>query len=112
TFIGESINGNIRESEAPLALRLGQIRRRTPKQVTCYLLPGTCTSHRPGARPPARGTGGGGFCFRVEQSAQWEAASRMSACGARGGARDRSDVGEHAAGVPCSEGSYQRWAAA
>ena len=32
----------------------------------------------------------------------------MSACGARGVAGDRSDVGEHAAGVPRWEGSYQR----
>ena len=32
----------------------------------------------------------------------------MSACGARGGAEDRPDVGEHAAGVPGWEGSYQR----
>ena len=32
----------------------------------------------------------------------------MSACGARGGAGDRPDVGEHAAGVPGWEGSYQR----
>src|SRR4030066_303146 len=39
---------------------------------------------------------------------QWEAASRMSACGTRGGAGDRPDVGEHAAGVPGWEGSYQR----
>src|SRR4030095_8192772 len=41
----------------------------------------------------------------VPQSA---AASRMSACGARGRAGDRRDVGEHAAGVPGGEGSYQR----
>jgi hypothetical protein len=39
---------------------------------------------------------------------QWEAASRMSACGARGGSGDRPDVREHAAGVPGWEGSYQR----
>ena len=39
---------------------------------------------------------------------QWEAASRMSACGARGGAGDRPDVGEHAAGVPGWEGSYEQ----
>ena len=32
----------------------------------------------------------------------------MSACGARGGAGDRPDVGEHAAGVPGWEGSYER----
>src|SRR5262245_15094802 len=32
----------------------------------------------------------------------------MSACQARGGAGDRSDVGEHATGVPGWEGSYQR----
>ena len=32
----------------------------------------------------------------------------MSACGVRGGAGDRPDVGEHAAGVPGWEGSYQR----
>src|SRR5688572_30756906 len=32
----------------------------------------------------------------------------MSAWGARGGARDRPDVGEHAAGVPGWESSYQR----
>ena len=32
----------------------------------------------------------------------------MSACGARGGAEDRPDVGEHAAGVPGWEGPYQR----
>src|SRR5688572_29956918 len=38
---------------------------------------------------------------------QWEAASR-SACGARGGAGGRPDAGEHAAGVPGREGSYQR----
>src|SRR6266545_5263849 len=37
-----------------------------------------------------------------------EAASRMSACGARGGAGDRADVGEHAAGVPGWECSYER----
>src|SRR5687767_11681852 len=37
-----------------------------------------------------------------------EAASRMSACGARGGARGRPDVGEHTAGVPRREGSYER----
>ena len=37
-----------------------------------------------------------------------EAASRMSACGARGGAGDWPDVGEHAAGVPGWEGSYER----
>src|SRR5262245_54232025 len=42
---------------------------------------------------------------------QWEAALRMSACGARGGAGDRPDVREHAAGVPGWEGSYQRWGA-
>src|SRR5262245_53221365 len=35
----------------------------------------------------------------------------MSARGARGGARDWPDVGEHAAGVPSWEGSYQRWVA-
>ena len=35
-------------------------------------------------------------------------APRMSACGARGGARDWPDVGEHAAGVPGWESSYQR----
>src|SRR5574341_1052156 len=39
---------------------------------------------------------------------QWEAASGMSACGARGGAGDRPDVGEHAAGVPGWKGSYER----
>src|SRR4029453_5484566 len=39
---------------------------------------------------------------------QSAAASRMSACGARGRAGDRPDVGEHAAGVPGWEGSYQR----
>src|SRR5262245_10983895 len=39
---------------------------------------------------------------------QWEAASRLSACGARRGTGDRPDVGEHAAGVPGWEGSYQR----
>src|SRR5262245_57517577 len=38
-----------------------------------------------------------------------EAASRMSASGAHGGAGNRPDVGEHAAGVPGWEGSYQRW---
>src|SRR4029450_5692074 len=32
----------------------------------------------------------------------------MSACGARGGTGDRPDVGEHAAGVPGWEGSYER----
>ena len=32
----------------------------------------------------------------------------MSVCGARGGAGDRPDVGEHAAGVPGWEGSDQR----
>src|SRR5688572_13157221 len=32
----------------------------------------------------------------------------MSACGARGGVRYRPDVGEHAAGVPGWEGSYER----
>ena len=32
----------------------------------------------------------------------------MSACGARGGAGDRPDVGEHAAGIPGWEGSYER----
>ena len=32
----------------------------------------------------------------------------MSACGAGGGAGDRPDVGEHAAGVPGWEGSYER----
>src|SRR3546814_14904102 len=42
---------------------------------------------------------------------QWESASRMSACGGRGGAGDRPDVREHAAGVPGWEGSYQRWRA-
>src|SRR3546814_4831408 len=35
---------------------------------------------------------------------QWESASRMSACGGRGGAGDRPDVREHAAGVPGWEG--------
>jgi hypothetical protein len=39
---------------------------------------------------------------------QWEAASKLSACGALGGAGDRPDVGEHAAGVPGWEGSYGR----
>src|SRR3546814_13461868 len=38
---------------------------------------------------------------------QWEAASRMSACGGRGGAGDRPDVREHAAGVPGWEGSHE-----
>src|SRR5688572_21949717 len=42
------------------------------------------------------------------QRLQSEAASRISACGARGGAGDRSDMGEHAAGVPGWEGSYER----
>jgi hypothetical protein len=37
-----------------------------------------------------------------------EAASKMSACGTRGGSGDRPDVGKHAAGVPGWEGSYQR----
>src|SRR3970040_2207981 len=37
-----------------------------------------------------------------------EPASRMSACGTRGDAGDRPDVGEHAAGVPGWEGSYER----
>src|SRR5512134_3672620 len=32
----------------------------------------------------------------------------MSACEARGGAGDRPDVGEHAAGVPGWESSYER----
>src|SRR5262245_55403551 len=32
----------------------------------------------------------------------------MRICGARGGAGDRPDVGEHAAGVPGREGSYER----
>src|SRR5262245_42470782 len=32
----------------------------------------------------------------------------MSGCGARGGVGNRLDVGEHAAGVPGWEGSYQR----
>ena len=35
----------------------------------------------------------------------------MSVCGARSGAGDRADVGEHAARVPGWEGSYQRWEA-
>src|SRR5678816_740713 len=39
---------------------------------------------------------------------RWESASRKSASGARGAAGDRPDVGEHAAGVPGWEGSYQR----
>src|SRR5262245_51573553 len=46
--------------------------------------------------------------FLTRTLRQWEAASRMSACGARGGAGDRPDVGEHAAGVPGWEGSYER----
>src|SRR5262245_50755121 len=37
-----------------------------------------------------------------------QSASRLSACWARGGAGDWPDVGEHAAGVPGWEGSYQR----
>src|SRR5262249_49152543 len=41
-------------------------------------------------------------------SQQWEAASRMPACGARGGVGDWPDVREHAASVPGWEGSYQR----
>jgi hypothetical protein len=36
-----------------------------------------------------------------------EAASRMSACGAHGGAGNRPDMREHAATVPGWEGSYQ-----
>src|SRR5574341_301351 len=51
---------------------------------------GLLTSHSGGGAVPER-----------------EAASRMSACGARGGAGDRPDVGEHAAGVPRWEGSYE-----
>ena len=47
-------------------------------------------------------------CAQRNAVPQWEAASRMSACGARGGAGDRPDVREHAAGVPGREGSYQR----
>src|SRR5262245_24702568 len=39
---------------------------------------------------------------------RWEAASRMSARGAHGGAGDRPDVREHAAGGPSWEGSYPR----
>src|SRR5574341_1780350 len=39
---------------------------------------------------------------------QWEAASRISACGAPVRAGDRPDVGEHAAGVPGWEGPYER----
>jgi len=35
----------------------------------------------------------------------------MSACGARRGAGNRADVGEHTAGVPGWESSYQRWGA-
>src|SRR5262245_11523022 len=34
--------------------------------------------------------------------------SDLSACGARGAPRDWPDVGEHAAGIPGGEGSYQR----
>src|SRR5262249_56979540 len=41
------------------------------------------------------------------QRPRWEAASRMSAFGACGGAGDRPDVREHAAGVPGWEGPYQ-----
>jgi hypothetical protein len=32
----------------------------------------------------------------------------VSACGARGSAGERPDVGEHAAGVPGREGPYER----
>src|SRR5687767_6505058 len=39
------------------------------------------------------------------------ARNRMSAGGARGGARDRPYMSEHAAAVPCWEGPYQRRAA-
>src|SRR5262249_27787977 len=39
------------------------------------------------------------------------AGSRLSACAARRDTGDRLDVGEHAAGVPGWEGSYQRWGA-
>src|SRR5262249_24915647 len=47
---------------------------------------------------------------RLAQSlhCQIVAAVALSACGARGAAGDRPDVGEHAAGVPGWEGSYQR----
>src|SRR5262249_61162615 len=40
--------------------------------------------------------------------AQREAASRLSACGARGGGGGRPDVGGHAAGGPGWKGSDQR----
>src|SRR6266508_5838735 len=50
---------------------------------------GGCSRHSPAAVPCRRGT-------------------RMSARAARGGAGDRRDVGEHAAGVPGWEGSYER----
>src|SRR6266508_5199178 len=49
---------------------------------------GGCSRHSPAAVPCRRGT-------------------RMSARAARGGAGDRPDVGEHAAGVPGWEGSHE-----
>ena len=39
---------------------------------------------------------------------QWRARRGMSACRASGRAGDRPDVGEHAAGVPGWESSYER----